>query len=194
MRRFLVLAALLSIPVQTSPQDPEPRESRSGRSYFGAPVLKITQLGDQGAVMLGGRGGWAVAPTLFFGFGLYGTLSEVDAPVAGPSGPLDLKLETFGLEMEYGLPRGAPTRFTLGALLGGGAARYVRDGTNSQEGETDFVLLLEPAVGVQQRVAGWMHVQVAASYRVVGSVEQAGLLGEDLRGPAASLAVKLGRP
>jgi len=194
MRRFLILAALLSIPVQAKPQDPELPEPQSGRSYFGAPVLKVTKLGDQGAVMFGGRGAWAVAPTLFLGFGLYGTLSEVDAPVTGPTGPLDLKLETFGLEMEYAVPRGAPTRFTLTAFLGGGAARYVRDKTDSQDGETDFMLLLEPAVGVQQRIANWMHVNVAASYRLVGSVEQAGLRGEDLRGPAAGLTVKLGRP
>jgi hypothetical protein len=165
----------------------------SAQGYFGAPVIEYTLLRGRGALALGGRGGFNLTPSLLVGGGLYGTMSEVDAPVAGLSGPLDLKFESFGLDLEYAPRPSAPTHVTLAAFLGGGAARYVKDGTNEQEGETDFVLQIRPAIGVEQRITGNLHVHLSVAYRLVRGVEQQGLSEEDLRGVAVALALKLGR-
>jgi len=168
----------------------------SAQGYFGAPVLQYDQLRGQGAVVLGGRGGFNLTPSLVLGGGLYGTVTEVDAPagvLSSSGGPLDLKLDRFGLELEYALRPAAPTHVTLGALLGGGAARYTQDGTNEQDGESDFVLLIQPGVGVEQRVGENIHLNLSATYRLVRGVEQVGLDEEDLRGIGVALAVKLGR-
>lgn len=166
----------------------------SGGAYFGAPVIELTRLRGQAAVMFGGRGGWYLTPSLAVGAGLYGTLTEVDAPAQGGSpGPLDVKYEEFGLELEYHFRSAAPVHFTLAAFAGGATARYVRDGTDEQHGETDFMLLVEPAAGIEWSASRRVHVNLAAAFRLTGPVEQAGLRGRHLRGPAVRLAVKLGK-
>jgi len=196
MCRLLMVAVLLLFAREAAAQERTPGQDAEGRGHFGAPVLKYTTLRDQAAVMFGGRGGFNVTPSLMLGAGAYGTMSEVDAregAVPGAPGPLDVKMETFGFDVEYAVRPAAPTHLTLTAFLGGAASHYMRDGTNEQHGETDFMLLLEPAVGVEQRVVDWMHLNLAVSYRLVRGVEQVGLETSDLRGAAAALAVKLGR-
>jgi hypothetical protein len=146
--------------------------------------------------MFGGRGGWNVTPSLLLGGALYGTVTEVNAPegaVPDVSGPLDVRLESFGLDLEYAAHPSAPTHLTLGAFLGGGAAHYMRDKTNEQLGETDFLLVLEPAVGVERKITGWLHLNLAVSFRLVSGVEQPGLGDRDLNGAVATLAAKFGR-
>jgi hypothetical protein len=134
--------------------------------------------------------------SLVLGFSLYGTMSEVNAPdgaVPDAPGPLDVKFETFGFDLMYAPHTTAPTKLTLGAFLGGGAGHYVRDGTHEQHGETDFMLVLEPTAGVEQRITNWLHLHLEASYRLISGVEQPGLANGDFNGPAVSLALKLGR-
>jgi hypothetical protein len=159
-------------------------------------VIEYTRLRGQDAVMLGGRGGWYVTPALVLGGGLYGTLTEVDAPteaVADAPGPLDVKYEKFGLELEYHARSSSRVHPTFAAFVGGAAARYVRDGTNEQHGETDFLLVVEPAAGIEWSVARWLRLNVAVAFRLSGPVEQAGLREQDVHGPAVRLASKVGR-
>jgi hypothetical protein len=159
-------------------------------------VLKYTTIQGQATLMLGGRAGWNVSPTLVVGFGGYGTLTEVDAPEgAVPGAPtlLDVKLETFGFDVEYAPHPESPTHLTFTAFLGGAASHYYKDGTNDQHGETDFMVLLEPSVGVERRVTDWLHLNLSASYRVLGGLEQTGLAPGDFQVASVALAVKLGR-
>jgi hypothetical protein len=195
MRRHTFVPALLLAATAATAQDQAPSQRTAGLPRFGAPVVKLTSIRAQPAVMLGGRGGWNVSRSVTLGFGLYGTLSQVDGAsgvISAAGVPLDVKLESFGVEFEYALHPVARTHFTLGALLGGAAIRYVKDGTDEQDGETDFVLLLEPGVGIERAVAGWVHLHLAVSYRVVSGVEQRGLTTSDAHGPAAVFALKLG--
>jgi hypothetical protein len=150
--------------------------------------------------MLGGRGGFNLTPALVLGGGLYGTVSEVDAregavPLGAPEfeGLLDVKFESFGLDLEYALAPVSATHLTLGVFVGGAAARYVRDKTNEQQGETDFMFLVDPSVGLERGITDWLHLHIAASYRLVTGVEQPGLGEDDLRGAAVALAAKIGR-
>ena len=127
---------------------------------------------------------------------LFGTLTEVDAPrgaVTISGEPLDLKLEMFGVEVGYAMRPAAPTHVTFGALFGGAAARYVRDGTNEQDGETDFLLLIEPSVGLERSIHRRVHAHVAVSYRFIGKTEQRGLRARHLDGPAVAFSLKVGR-
>jgi hypothetical protein len=172
-----------------------PSQGTKGRGYFGAPVVKYTVIRDQGALMIGGRGGWNITPSLVIGGSIYGTISKVDAPeeaVPTVPYPLDIKLESFGFDLEYAVRPEAPTHLTLYTFFGGAAAHYVKDKTNEQEGETDFMILLEPAVGVEQIVTDWLHLNLAVSYRLVNGVELSRLKESDLNGAAVTLAVKLG--
>jgi hypothetical protein len=167
-----------------------------GVSGFGAPVVKYTVIRDQGAVLFGGRGGWYVTPSFMIGGGLYATISEVDAPddaLPNVTGPLDLKFDTFGLELEYAHDPEARAHPTFGLFLGGGAVRFATDKTDDQQDETDLVLVTEPSVGLELGITRWFHLNLAVSYRLVAGVSQPGLKNADLAGPAAALAAKIGR-
>jgi hypothetical protein len=196
MRALVIVTMLPLLAIEVAAQEEAPRQGAGGRSYFGAPVVKYTAIRDHGAAMLGGRGGWNITPSLALGGGLYGTITQVDGPVGAvpdAPGPLDIKFESFGLELEYAPKPRASTHLTLHAFFGGGAAHYVQDETDEQYGETDFMLLLEPAVGGEQRITDWLHLNLAVSYRLVSGVAQPGLENSDLTGPSAALAVKFGR-
>jgi hypothetical protein len=196
MRQFMIVV-LLFLVVGGAVAEDEANPQEGGRPvYFGAPVIKGTLLRGRGAFVFGGRGGWNVTPSLLLGGGAYGTITGVDAPkdaVPDAPDPLDIKFESFGIDLEYAVHPAVPTHPTVGLFLGGGAAHYVRDNTRDQHGETDFVLLLEPVIGVEQRLTDGLHLNLAISYRLVHGVEQPKLTNSDLYGPSAALAAKFGR-
>ncbi len=195
--RYALIGVMLSLGTSVaSAGDLEPPDSAGGRGHFGAPVVTVTLAGDAGAVMIGGCGGWNIGPSLVLGFSAHGTTTEIDAPdgaMPDSMGPIDIEFQSFGFDLEYGLNPRAPTHLTLGALLGGAAVHYVPERTGEQHGETDFLLLLQPAVGVERRVNAWLHLNLALSYRLVSGAEQPGLRNSDINGPALGLAFKLGR-
>jgi hypothetical protein len=94
--RLFVIFLLLSLSGAEAPAEDRAARPESGEGgHFGAPVIKYTTIRNQGAVMFGGRGGWNGTPFLVVGGGLYGTMTEVNAPQDGvpdAPGPLDVKL------------------------------------------------------------------------------------------------------
>ena len=84
--------------------------------------------------------------------------------------PLDIKMERIGIEVEYAVRPAARTHLTGSSLVGGGALHYVKSGTSAQEGETDFVFLLQPAVGLEQRITAGLHLNLALCWRPAGGV------------------------
>jgi hypothetical protein len=192
---MLSVFAMFLLTAESAAQAPEPRDASGGSSHYVAPALKGTMLRGQGAVMFGGRGGWGISPTLTLGGGAFATVTEVDArdgAVPNAPGLLDVKFECFGVELEYAAHRTAPTHLTLASFVGGGAAHNAQDRNDDQFGETDFMLLWEPAVGVERRVTPSLHVNLAVSYRLVHGVEQAGLTAGDLQTAAITLTAKFG--
>jgi hypothetical protein len=97
------------------------------------------------------------------------------------------------LDLEYTANPEAPAHLTLTTFIGGAAVHYMQENTGEQYGETDFALLLQPALGLEQRVNDWAHLQIAVSYRLVSGVEQPTLQNGDINGPAVALAFKFGR-
>lgn len=196
MRQTVFFLTLFLLASNAAAEDRTPHDEASGGGHFGAPVVKYAVIRDQGEIMLGGRGGWYVTPSLVLGGGLYGGITGVDAPegaVPDAPGRLDIRFASFGFDLEYAAHPEAPTHLTLDAFFGGAADRYVRDGTDEQHGETDFMFLFEPAVGVERRLADWVHVNLAVSYRLVSGVEQAGLENSDFNGAGVALAIKFGQ-
>jgi hypothetical protein len=171
------------------------------RSGFGGPVIKYTRIHEQNALMVGGRGGWIFNHTLIIGGGGYGVISEVDGAdgVLGPQeGPLDIEFGCFGIEVEYIRNSNSLLHYSFYTLMGGGANNYVKDvgsvwDSNEQSGETDFMLVLEPAVNGELNITPWFRLNAGLSYRLVSGVEQAGLDNGDFNGPAVTIALKFGR-
>jgi hypothetical protein len=167
---------------------------------FGAPVVKVTTIKDQSAVMIGGRGGWIINHSLVLGGGAYGVVNEVDAPEGAlpEQGPLDIEFGYGGFEMEYIVRPESLMHFGTYILIGGGATNYVKDvgpvtESNEQVGETDFLFVLEPAVNGELNVTTWFRLNAGVSYRVVAGVNQVGLKNSDFSGVAASLTLKFGK-
>ncbi|MHB9030773.1 MAG: hypothetical protein ACYC9O_18550, partial [Candidatus Latescibacterota bacterium] len=172
------------------------------RSGFGGPVIKYTRIHDQNAFLVGGRGGWFFNHSLMLGGGGYGVISEVDAPsgALGPweKSPLDIEFGYLGLEIEYLRNSGSLLHYNFYTLLGGGADNYVKDAgsvwdSNEQSGETDFMLVMEPAITGELNVTPWFRLNAGISWRLVSGVEQAGLDNSDFSGPSAALTLKFGR-
>jgi hypothetical protein len=196
MSRLVVAAMVFLFVGEVEAQHPASQQESQRGGYFGAPVLKYTSIRGQGALMLGGRGGWNLTPSVVLGGGAYGTVTEIDARervMPEAPGPLDVKLETFGIDVEYAPRPASPTHVTFTLFTGGAAAHNVNDETKDQEGETDFIFLLEPSAGVERRLTDSVHFNLALSYRLVSGVEQPGLSAGDLQGASAVLALKWGK-
>jgi len=166
---------------------------------FGGPVLKYTGVNGQTAFMLGGRGGWILNHRLCLGGGGYGVFTEVDAPESTLplEGPLDIEFGYGGFEIEYIVHHNDLLHYSFYALLGGGASNFVRDEgavteSNQQAGETDFMLVFEPAVSGEMNVTQKFHLNAGLSYRLTAKGGQQGLKNGDYCGLTASLTFKFG--
>jgi hypothetical protein len=197
MRKVSIVFMLLAFAVSVSAQEQNPaKDDMKNASFFG-PVVRFTSIRKQAGVMAGLRGSWPVGRSLALGGAAYFLISKVNAPEdALPlEGPLDVDLTYLGFELEYFLNPGSQTRFSLSALFGGGASRYVKDTgsffrSNEQSGETAFMFIVEPGGNVEWTVAKWLRLMAGVSYRLVSGTRQEKLTDRDLRGPSATIAFK----
>lgn len=202
MRRlsFLVVLVLLVFAAGALAEEETLFKGNVERGGFGGPVVKYTSIHGQGAVIVGGRGGWVVNHWLVLGGGGYGVATEVNAPDESlpEEAPLDIEFGYGGFEMEYILHPNSLVHFTLCTLIGGGANNFVKDvgavgESNQHVGESDVVFVLEPAAGVELNVTTWFRLNAGASYRLVTGVNQVGLGEDDFCGATATATFKFGR-
>lgn len=199
MRYLVCIIILFVLAAGAAAQEETLFKGDVARGGFGGPVLKYTRIYDQGAFMIGGRGGWILNHSLVLGGGGYGVFTEVDAPeeTLPEEGPLDIEFGYGGFEAEYILHPNSLTHFSLYLLIGGGATNFVKDvgsvlDSNEQIGESDFVLVLEPAVNGELNVTKWFRLNGGVSYRLVNGVDQPGLENSDFSGVTATLNFKFG--
>jgi hypothetical protein len=201
MRYLVVIVVLFVLAAEATPQEDVLFKGDVQRGGFGGPVLKYTSIKDQGALMVGGRGGWIINHRLVLGGGGYGVFTEVDAPhgVMPELEPIDLDIEFGygGFEIEYIFHPNRLTHFSLYTLIGGGGSNFVRDvgpvtESNEQIGESDVMFVLEPAVNGELNVTKWFRLNAGLSYRFVTGVDQPGLDDGDFRGAAGTLGLKFG--
>ena len=129
--------------------------SKGESGGFGGPVVKYMSIRGQGAVLVGGRGGWIIDHSLILGGGGYGVVTEIDAPegVLPQEGPLDVKFEYVGFEVEYLFDPMSLVHGSLYTFVGVGDTYYVKDvgpvsRSNAQVTEKAYMFVLEPAVTV----------------------------------------------
>jgi len=200
MRHLIFVVLLCALAAGAGAQEATPHKDKGKTSGFGAPVVKCTVVHGQGALMIGGRGGWILNHSLVLGGGGYAITTEVEAPegILPEAGSLDIEFGYGGFEVEYILHPDRQLHPTLYTLIGVGTARYVKDvgpvtESNDQAGASDLVFVLEPGVGAEANVTGWFRLGAGVSYRVVAGVGENGLENGDLSGFAGTLAFKFGR-
>jgi hypothetical protein len=151
---------------------------------FGGPVLTLTQIDGQFAVLAGGRGGWIINHAFVIGGGGYSTTYDVEVA----EGQHTIDFSYAGLELEYIQDYEKLVHWTVRLLVGGGSAQY-----NEDSGESDEDLFVtELAAGAELNVSESVRVCLGAGYRYVGGLDLQGLGDGDLSGPTATLTLKFG--
>jgi hypothetical protein len=168
----------------------------SGSSGFGGPALKVTQVNDETAILLGGRIGGILNHVFVVGAGFYRLLDDVKAPRDNTrldlTLDLDLNLDYVGLDLEYIFMAERPVHFSIQGLFGGGRAQYWegKDRVVAEEG----VWVVEPGANIIFKIAPFFRIELGASYRFVSGVNRLqGLEARDLSGPSAGMVFQFGK-
>jgi hypothetical protein len=201
MRQLLFIIILYAFAVNVASQEEQTLfKSEFEKGGFGGPVVKFTRVNDQNALMIGGRGGWIINHSIILGGGAYGVVTEVDAAagILPSEGPLDIEFGYGGFEIEYVNNPKSLVHYSIYALIGGGAANFVKDvgsvsESNEQVGETDFMFVFEPAVNAELNITTWFRLNAGLSYRLTSGANQEGLSDSDFSGITATITFKFGR-
>jgi hypothetical protein len=206
-RRMLQRTALLGVcsfllwPVSAEAQRDETLVGRRrGTQFggFGGPVIKVTRVAGEDAVISGGRGGLIINRQLVIGGGGY-ALSSENIRTGFEFGNGDegrLELEYGGLELEYISRPSRVAHVTLYALIGGGTTSYsaertVGNGTSTQRLSSD-VLVFEPAVNLELNVTSWFRTGLGLGYRLVDGSELPRAADSELSGGVGTITFKFG--
>lgn len=161
---------------------------------FGGPVIKITQMNKENAVLVGGRGGWLINHTFLIGGGGYGLVTDVAAKVADTVNHLNkIELGYGGLEFEYIASSNKLIHLSFGVLIGGGGIGYRDDQNSDNHHSMDRFFVIEPGVNVNLNVTRFFRIAAGGSYRYVKGIDHPLSSDTDLSGPSAVLTLKFGK-
>jgi hypothetical protein len=158
---------------------------------FGGPVVKVTRINGQDAVLVGGRGGWIINHTFVIGGGGYGLVTDVRPSVPGLLGQDKLMLGYGGLELEFILQSDRVVHLTVPILIGAGAVGY-RNGYWGHgvdldlgiDNRFDTFFIVEPGVDLELNVVSFFRINAGLSYRHVSGIG----VPTDITGSARPLA------
>ena len=182
MRRLLFSVILLAMASPAMAQEETliaPGGIESGG--FGAPVVTFSQVADNFAVFVGGRGGWIINHTFVLGGGGYGLVNNIDG--GGPVRAVEFGYG--GLEMEYINSSNKLVHFTVYVLVGAGGL----GGTAVNE---ESVFVLQPALNGELNITRYFRVNLGAGYRWVVGVDSPGWSDSDFSSFYGQATLKFG--
>lgn len=160
---------------------------------FGGPALKVTQINGEGAVLVGGRGGWIINHSFVLGGGGYGLVNDISAKVPDTSRGLTLlEMGYGGLDLEYIASSDNLIHLSIGLLIGGGGVGYKDEHLVGENRNMDQFFIVEPSAHVNLNVTEFFRIAAGVSYRYVNGVNSAVTSDADLSGPSAVLTLKFG--
>lgn len=165
---------------------------------FGGPVLRVSVLDGEAALLTGGRGGWIInlasGDAIVLGGGGYGVVTDVRAGglLSNRGRPLYLNLGYGGFIFEYVNRTNDLVHLSAEALVGGGGANY-RDRNYNEFEDSDAFFAFEPGLSVMLNVASFFRVGAGVSYRYFYGVDLEAFSDADLSGPSGVLTFKFGR-
>ncbi|MCF7805618.1 MAG: hypothetical protein K9N46_16680 [Candidatus Marinimicrobia bacterium] len=188
MKKVIVFFCLLVIAIPLMGQEETLLGEDLEHGGFGGPVIKMTAINGDGAVMTGGRGGWIVNHSLVLGGGSYSMVNEFT------SNGLDYDFDYSGLEMEYiGRPMDL-FHYSAYLLVGRGDIRRQTDNGNLTDFlRSDGVFVMAPEVNAVANVSEHFHMALGVGYRLVNGVDVASLTDGDLSGLSATLTFEFGK-
>jgi hypothetical protein len=163
---------------------------------FGGPVLKLSQVNNDVAIFVGGRGGWIINHSFSIGAGGYGLANNIKTNTRINGEYRDVEFGYAGLEFEYFNEPEKLIHYSFCLLAGGGGIGY-RDSLDAsmsnRDKRTDAVFVLEPTMNVTLNVIKFFRVSIGANYRFIGGAIPAGTTRTGLSGPSASLTFRFGK-
>ena len=190
-----LIAALGTITIQEQPETLIRGPVESGG--FGGPVVKFTELADQFAVFVGGRGGWIINHCFIIGGGGYGLVNEdveIHPSVMDSDPECVLEMGYGGLELEYVHRSKRVVHGSIMVLIGGGSAGY-HDWYWDSTIDSDAFFIAEPTLNFELNVSRPFRIAFGGGYRFVSGFELPELPeidDSDLGGITGTLTFKFG--
>jgi hypothetical protein len=162
---------------------------------FGGPVFKYTQIKNEPAVLVGGRGGWIINHTFVIGGGGYGLVNQIKADYLINNIQPFISFGYGGLELEYIIQSAQIVHFTVYTMIGAGGITYKEDLLDDWEDWThasDGFFVFEPAINIEVNIINFFRINAGVSYRFVSGLYYGELQNSDLSGLAGALTLKFG--
>jgi hypothetical protein len=190
---MLLFAALVLIVLPIVAQEKTLISGDIESGGYGGPVLQVTQINKQTAVLVGGVGGWIINHTIVLGGGGYGLVTDVTAKYLDPFyGSQYLSVGYGGLYLEYIASSDEIIHLTFGTLVGAGNVSYKNQEMFNMGRAMDQFFVLEPNVQVNLNVTEFFRISAGANYRWVTGVRNDITSDADLSGPSGMLMLRFG--
>jgi len=175
---------------------------------FGAASVSYSEFNDQGAILVGGRGGWIINHSVAIGLGGYGIASNVDFENSiRPNDTITLNGGYGGLYLEFITFPKFPVHISFPIMIGAGGMAYHKDNgllkSNSNNDddydrrytfiESDAFFVIEPGVELEMNVLRFFRVALGASYRYLGDLKMENTKKDAFDGINAGVTFKFGR-
>jgi hypothetical protein len=175
---------------------------------FGGPVVKLTRVNGEDALLVGGRGGWIINHTFVIGGGGYGLVTDVKPKTPGFLNENRMMVGYGGLELEFIAASDKLVHLSFPLLIGAGAVGYMYghfgDDMNldfNLDRKVDTFFVIEPGANLELNVVSFFRITAGLSYRhVTGISAPTDPLGisrpltsnNELRGVSWNLGFKFG--
>lgn len=167
MKKLTLIALLIgTLAATTFAQKEETLFGRSGlrlTGVWGASTTNLTFFDDDFVVLTGGYGGLEFGKNIFVGWGGYRTTSDFN--IGSDIQNRDLNISYNGAMIGYS-PRARKAIHPKFTLLAGGGSLRVRGG------DSDAIIVVEPAIGVELNVFRWFRFGLDGGYRFVTNTDQ----------------------
>jgi len=184
MKKLFLITAVVMLFVVPLAVNAEERTLISGdieSGGYGGPVVKLTGINNEIAVLMGGRGGWIINHAFIVGGGGYGLVTDIF--VSGKK----LGLGYGGLELGYVFFSDSLVHFTVHSLIGFGGVSFENDPASADE-----IFVIEPEATVVLNVTEFFRIAAGVSYRFVTGVTTSGVSDASLSGLSGMLVLKFG--
>lgn len=176
--------------IHKEPKDETLIRGKLDIGLYGGPIVKFTELNDDFAILVGGRGGFVFNHSFVIGGEGYGLVNDIEFDDLPPLRDQLLAFGYGGVFFEYINRPHKIVHLSIHSLIGGGSLCY----ENYYYGYwyDDVFFIAEPGVDLMLNITDHFRMGIGGSYRFVTGVNSSGLRDADIRGPAGSLTFKFG--
>ena len=202
MKKIMFVLAVLVLQTLNAQDSMLENPKTSNNNKFGAIVLKYSEINEQGALLLGARGGWMINNSLGIGAGVYGLVSDISVSVVdqdrSENKSDNVDLIYGGAEISYMFSPDDDLHLTVNTLIGFGkvSVNYAKiDNTNNDFNDFhggDIFFVAEPSFGLMANVSSFLRFDLGVSYRFASGVDDQSITFKDVSGISGVLALRLG--